>query len=136
MLRGAAAEVEHQALAPDNRPQAQLEIAIGGLEHVHRAAYTVGQRGDACPRAALGVIQHRVGRGPQPCGAVAARELGEAQRPEAVGGQLRAQVRAPLSRLAHLRDDLLDRLLADHAWMDHDALLAQAAAVGRHRPRS
>ena len=39
------------------------------------------------------------------------------------------------ARLAHLRDELLDRRVVQRAGRDHDALLRERAAVGGHRPR-
>ena len=62
-----------------------------------------------------------------------AGELRQPQRARAVGGELGAQVGPALVRLAHARDELLDRPLVQRAWCDHHALLLQAAAVGRHR---
>ena len=60
-------------------------------------------------------------------------ELVQAGRAGAVGGQLGAEVGAPLVGLAHLRGELLDRGVVEHARLDHDALLVQRLGVGGHR---
>ncbi len=52
-------EVEDQPLARDRRAQAQLQIALGRLEHVLCLELAVGQRRQAGARAALGVVEHR-----------------------------------------------------------------------------
>ena len=57
VLRRAPAEVERQLVAGDRRGQAQLEVALERLEHVGGRARAVGQRGEARPRAPLGVGQ-------------------------------------------------------------------------------
>ena len=97
------------------RAQAQHEVSLGRLEHVLGLAHAVGQRGEAGTRAALGVVEHRVGRLAQPIGAQPVRELGEPQRAAAVGRELGAEVGAALLGLARARGDLLDRLGVERA---------------------
>ncbi len=135
MLVGAAGEVQQQPLAVDHGAQAQHEVALRRLEHVLAVQLAVGQRREAGARAPLGVVEHGVGRL-----AAGARlptrlgELGQALRAGAVGGELGAQVGPALLRLAHARDELVERRLVERPRRDHDALLLQRAAVGRHRP--
>ena len=57
-----------------------------------RRERAVGQRGEARAGAALGVVEHLGGRGPQRRGPDARRELAQARDAGAVGGELRAQV--------------------------------------------
>ena len=77
--------------------QAQLQIALGRLEHVARLAHAVAERRQAGARAPLAVVEHLVGALAQPLGPEARGELAEALGADAVGRQLRAQVgaRAP-----------------------------------------
>ncbi len=134
MLGGAAGEVEQQPISGEDRAQAQLEVALGRLEHVRGANGPIGQRCKAGAGAALGVVEHRVGGLAQAVCAEAAGQLGKALRADAVGGELGAQVGSALGRLAHARHELLDRPLVKGAGGDHDALLLKRAAVGGHRP--
>ncbi len=75
----------------------------------------VGERGDAGARAPLGVVEHGVGRFAQALAPEAFGKRREACAADAVGRKLRAQVGAPLGRLAHLRDELVDRDVIEHA---------------------
>ena len=90
----------------DGRARAELEVALARLEHVGRLARAVGQRGEAGAHAALGVVDRLRHRRLQVAASV---QLAQALDPAAVGGELRAQVGAALGRLAHLRDELVDR---------------------------
>ena len=47
--------------------------------------------------------------------------------------ELRAEVRPALIGLAHLRAQLRDRLLVEHARANDDALVVERGAVGGHR---
>ena len=134
MLGCAAVEVQQQALAVDARAQAQLEVAVGALEHVARAARPVRERRQAGTRAALGVVQHCVGGAAQPTRPQAAGELDHPAGAAAVGGELGEQVRAALGGLAHARHELVEGALVQRLGRDHDPLFAQRATVGRHRP--
>ena len=135
MLIGAAREVQQQPLAVDLGPHAQHQVAVRRLEHVLTVQLAVGQRRDAGTCATLGVVEHGIGRRAQAFGADALGELDQALRAGAVGGELGAQVGPALVRLAHARDELLERRLVERPRRDHDALLLQRAAVGRHRAR-
>ena len=84
-------------------------------------------------RASLGVVEHLGERRPQRLVADALVELEQAPRARPAGGELGAQVGAALLGTAHLRDQLGDRGLIEHARLDHDALVGERAAVGRHR---
>ena len=135
MLARAAGEVEDQPLALDARVQAQEEIALAPLEHVLGVDVAVGQLRDARSGAPLGVVEHGAGRLAQPLDAEPLGERAQALGADAIGGELGAQVGAPLLGLAHLHDELLDRRVVERARRDHDALLGQRAAVGGHRAR-
>ena len=112
MLGRAAGEVEQQ-LARRRRPRAGAARGRPPAPRARpwRGRVASGELGQAGTRAPLGVVEHRVGGLAQALGAEAVRELGQAQRAGAVGGELGAQVRAPLGRLAHARDELVDRVL-------------------------
>ena len=133
ILGGAAAEVEDQPVAVDGRGDAQFEVAVDALQDVDRVARAVGKLAQAGARAALGVVEDRGAGVAQAVGAEPLRQLAHAGRAEAVGGQLGAQVGAPLGRLAHLPGQLLDRRVVEHARRDDDALLVERARVEGHR---
>jgi hypothetical protein len=111
VLVRAPGEVEDQPLPGHLRAHAQREIAVGRLEHVLVTALAVGERRQTGSCAPLGVVEHCVGGLAQTLWAELLRERGQAQRAGAVGRQLRAQIGAPLLRLAHLSRQLLDRTL-------------------------
>jgi len=134
VLAGAAREVEHELVAPDRRGQAQLEIALARLEQVGRLPRAVLERGKAGARAPLGVVEDGVGRRAQRPGADPARELAQAARPGAVGGELGPQVGAALGGLAHAPGQLVDRRVVQRPRRDDHALLLEGRRVGGHRP--
>ena len=57
VLASAALEVERQAVPVDGGGEAQLDVPVGGLEHVGRRARAVGQLAQARARPALGVVE-------------------------------------------------------------------------------
>ena len=129
VLLGRAGEVERQLVARDRRRQLQREVALARLEHVRRAALAVVERLEAGAHPPLGVVdrlRHRVLQ------AAAVVQLAQPLDAGAVGGELRAQVGAALRRLAHLLDELLDRVRVEPARLDHDALVRERGRVGGH----
>ena len=134
VLGGGAGEVERQPLAADGRPHDDRQIPGARLEHVGGCADAVREGCDAGAGAPLGVVEDLGERGAQGAVARTRVELEQAPLAGAAGGELGAQVGAPLGRRPHLRRELGDHALVEHARLDHDTLLAQRAAVRRHRP--
>ncbi len=95
-----------------------------------------GSACDAGAHAALGVVEHSRVSFAQPLHADPPRELEQPRGAGVVGRELRAQVGAPLLRLAHRGDQALDRGLVQRLRRDHDALLGEAAAARGHRAGS
>ena len=61
-------------------------------------------------------------------------QLRQTAGPDPSGRELRAEIRATLIGLAHLRNELVDRVLVQDPGLDHHPLVAQRPAVGGHRP--
>jgi hypothetical protein len=101
--------------------------------NVARTTRRTGQARQAGPGPLLGVVQDGVGGVSQAVAADRSLELAQAQRTEVVGRQLRPQVGAALTWLAHHRGEPVQRLVVEVLRSDHHALLAQARAVSRHR---
>ena len=138
MLGSAAAEIQPQAPVLDRRGEREVEIALGGLEHVlgaSRSRRRLLELAQARARAPLRIVDDRPGRLAKRRRSHPVRELDESASADAVGRQLRAQVGPALRGLAHLGDDALERSVVEDLRRDHDALLLEAVAVGRHRPR-
>ena len=136
MLVGGAGEVELQRVAVDGRLEHDLEIALARLEHVGGAARRrprapPGRRGSGARRS----------RGPRRTPPAACRR----RRARAAPPGARAATRPAAScarrsarRWAGWRICSLsscDRVLVEHLRLDHDALVLERAAVGRHRTR-
>jgi hypothetical protein len=130
VLAGRAAEVERELVAGDRRAQAQLDVAVARLEHVARFVRGVGQRRQAGAHAPLGVVDRLRHRGLQ---AAAGVQLAQPLHAGPVGRELGAQVGAALGRLAHLRDQLVERGRIEPTRRDHHSLVAQRRRIGRHR---
>ena len=138
MLGRRAREVEDQTRRRrPSRVRRDLEVALVGLEHVARAALAVGQVGQAGARAPLGVVEDRVGglraarRGRSRAASSASRRA-----PGRVGRELGAQVGAALLGVgASARRGARSPPSSSALRRDHDALVGERAAVGRHRAR-
>ena len=134
MLRGAAGEVEHDPLAR-RRSRARAARDRPPAPRRRRAPRARRRRAPRSRRAraarrsrAPTSSASRERRGPEP-----ARERLEPPRADDVRGELGAQVGAALGRLAHPRDERVDQRRLERLRRDHDALLVERAAVGRHR---
>ena len=135
MLRRRPLKVERERVARDRRAQRDSQIALPGLEHVLGRVRAVGEFVDTCTRAPLRVVEHGGERLPQRVAADAVVELLQAANANVAGRELSAQVGAALPGLAHLGGEAVDRSVVEHLRLDHDALVGERAAVGRHRPR-
>ena len=110
VLLGAAGEVQQQPLAVDRRRAGAARRSPSGASSTSsRVQLAVRQRRQAGAGATLGVVEHGVGRLAQALGSDAAGQLAQALGAGAVGGELGAQVGPALPRLAHARDELLER---------------------------
>ena len=91
-----------------------VEDAVAVAE-VLEGGGAVGQRGQHAAHHALGVVHHLLHDREQPRHAVLARQLLQARHPAVVGGELGAQVAAPLVGRAHVGEDDRLHLAVGHA---------------------
>ena len=134
MLGAGSAEVERQPVASHGSPQPDLEVALECLQYVGGGADAVLELLDARTRAALGVVENLAERGGQFCAPHPFVELREPPHAGPPGCKLRAEVRAALCGLAHLRAELGGSGLVEHPRVDHHPLVGERPAVGGHRP--
>ena len=135
MLRRRAGEVELELLACDRDRDAELQLAVRGLEQLRRLVAAVGERGDPGPDAPLRVGDELAHRSGDLVAAAARAQLRNPPGAEPLRGELSAQVAAPLVRVPHLRHERVQRRLVEQCGRDHDALLGERARVGGHAPR-
>ncbi len=116
----------------DARRQPQLEVGVGGLEHVGRAPVPVRQLGEPRPRAALRVVERLLEPGAERLQAEPLDQRLDALGAGAAGRELGAQVGLALARVAHAPGQLAQRLGVEPRGRDHDALVGKGARVGGH----
>ena len=105
LLGRRAREVDGDRLTGHRDGCANLDVAFGGLEHVRCLVRSVGQHGDAGAHATFGIDEELVHRRRNRIPPASRAELGNALLRETVRRQLRAEIAAPLSRVAHPLDE-------------------------------
>ena len=105
MLRRGSREVDVDGVAVDGDGCVDLELAVGRLEGVDSLVAAVRERADRGAHDALGVVVERVHRVGDAVATAAGAELRDTSLREAVRSELRAEVAAPLVRVAHPRHE-------------------------------
>ena len=110
------------------------------VQRVREAPDAVWQLAQRRSRQALAVVEQGFGRLLVSVVAVLAVQVGDPPLPQALCGDLRVEVAAPLVRCAHVAQDQIHRLFDEFAVpietdrRNHEAFLDQLAS-NRHRPR-
>jgi hypothetical protein len=128
-------EVELELVALDRQRDADLQLALGGLEDVDGGVSAVREPGDRSPHAPLGVgvqILHRRDDGVAPAPRA---QLVDARGGQPVRGELRPEVAAPLFRVPHPCDERFDRVAVEPRRRDDHALLVERPRVGGQAAR-
>jgi hypothetical protein len=122
VLLRSPAEVDPDFVAGDLGGAVDRQVAVHRLDHVLGLAATVRKRGERGAHHALGVGVELVHRGGDSIPAAARAQLLEPSLGEAVRGELRSEVTAPLLRLPRRQDEPLEHLVRqelrreDHAF--------------------
>ena len=131
MLRRRAREVDLDLVAGDRDRGANLQRSLEWLEDVDRLVAAVRQLGQRRPHDALRVAEELVHRGRDRLLAAPLDQLLETPLCEPVRRDLRAQVAPALVRVAHVREQEREHLLAEPDGRHDHPLLVELARLGR-----
>src|SRR5581483_4905215 len=127
VLRARPGEVDSDLLAGDLDGRAYDELAVDRLDDVFCRTRPVRKASNRCAHHALRVRVQLVHRPRHALAAAPTTELVDAPPGEAMRGDLRAQVAAPLIGIGRVGDEEVDDLVRERRRRDDESLLIELA---------